>query len=113
MDRGDRRTEILWDKLNAYVEAIHAKGSQGFSVFDAVALVAHGEPPFDISFASKDAHDEESYKRLAKLAADLGRTHKVVGTGAPLLLVGREEFSFRWQGNSSKPSSLSERRSTS
>ena len=107
-DRASGSTEEKWvevteelklsrDKLNAYVEALHAKGTQGFSVFDAVALVAQGEPPLEISFASKDAHDEESYKRLAKLAADLGRTHGVVGTGPPLLLVRREEFSFRWQ----------------
>ena len=107
-DRASGGTEEKWvevteelklsrDKLNAYVEALHARGTQGFSVFDAVALVAPGEPPLEISFASKDAHDEESYKRLAKLAADLGRTHGVVGTGPPLLLVRREEFSFRWQ----------------
>ena len=86
------------DKLNAYVEALHAKGSQGFSVFDAVALVASGEQlPFELSFASKDAHDEESYKRLAKLAADLGRTRAAVGFGCSLSLVRCEEFSFRWQ----------------
>ena len=86
------------DRLNAYVEALHAKGSQGFSAFEAVALATQGEPPFKISFASKDAHDERSYKRLTKLAADLGRTHGEVGTSPPLRLVGREEFSFQWQG---------------
>ena len=30
------------DRLNAYVEALHAKGAQGFSVFDAVASVVPG-----------------------------------------------------------------------
>ena len=86
------------DRLNAYVEALHAKGAQGFSVFDAVASVAPGAPPFEISFASKDAHDGESYKRLVNLAADLGRTHTVVRSGPPLSLIRRKEFSFRWQG---------------
>ena len=85
------------DKLNAYVEALHAKGAQGFSVFDAVASVAQDEPPFKISFESKDAHDEESYKRLVTLAADLGRTHAVVGTGPPLSLIRGEDWSFRWE----------------
>ena len=86
------------DRLNAYVEALHAKGAQGFSVFDAVASVAPGASSFEISFASKDAHDEESYKRLVNLAADLGRMHAVVGAGPPLSLIRRKEFSYGWQG---------------
>ena len=107
-DRASGGTEEKWvevteelklsrDKLNAYVEALHAKGAQGFSVFDAVASVAQDEPPFKISFESKDAHDEESYKRLVTLAADLGRTHAVVGTGPPLSLIRGEDWSFRWE----------------
>ena len=107
-DRASGGTEEKWievtedlrvsrDRLNAYVEALHAKGSQGFSVFDAVASVARGEPSFKISFASKDAHDEGSYKHLMNLAADLGRTHAVVGSGPPLSLIRGEEWSFRWE----------------
>ncbi len=94
-----RRLRLSRDQLNAYVEALHAKGSQGFSAFEAVALIARDAPPsFRISFASRDAHDEQSYERLAQLAADLGRTHEVARAGPPLGLVEREEFSFRWQG---------------
>ena len=85
------------DQLNGYVEALHAKGSQGFSVFDAVASVAQGEPPFEVSFESKDAHDKESYKRLLNLASELGRMHAVVGTGPPLSLVCRKEWSYQWE----------------
>ena len=107
-DRASGGTEKKWievtedlrlsrDRLNAYVEALHSKGAQGFSVFDAVASVAPGEPPFEISFASKDAHDEESYKHLVNLAADLGRTYTVVGTGPPLSLIRGEEWSFQWE----------------
>ncbi len=109
-DRASGDTEEKWievtedlrlsrDQLNAYVEALHAKGSQGFSVFEAIASVASGEPPFEISFASKDAHDEESYKRLVSLAADLGRIHAVVGVGTPLSLVRSEDWSFRWEAD--------------
>ena len=107
-DRASGGTEEKWievteelrlsrDQLNAYVEALHAKGSQGFSVFDAISSVAAGEPPFEISFGSKDAHDEESYKRLLNLAADLGRTYAVVGTGPSLSLIRGEEWSFQWE----------------
>ena len=87
------------DQLNAYVTALHAKGAQGISVFDAIASAVQGEAHFEVSFASKDAHDEESYKRLANLAAELGRTHAVVGTGPPLSLIRGEEWSFRWEAD--------------
>lgn len=107
-DRASRGTEEKWievteslrvsrDRLNAYVEALHTKGPQGFSVFDAVASVAVGEPPFEISFASKDAHDEQSYRHLVNLATDLGRTYAVVGTGPPLSLIRGKEWSFQWE----------------
>ena len=107
-DRASGGTEKRWievtedlrlsrDQLNAYVRALHAKGSQGFSVFDAVASVAQSEQPFQLSFESKDAHDEESYKRLLNLAIDLGRTHDVVGTGPPLSFVRSAEWSFQWE----------------
>ena len=85
------------DRLNAYVDALHAKGSQGFSVFDAVGRVASGTPPFEISYPTRDAHDEASYKRLVTLAAELGRTYAVVGTGPALRLIGTEEWSYRWE----------------
>ena len=87
------------DRLNAYVEALHAKGSQGFSVFDAVGRTASGAPPFEISYPSKDAHDQASYKRLVTLAADLGQTYAVVGAGPALRLIGTEEWSYRWEAD--------------
>ena len=107
-DRASGGTEVTWievtedlrlsrDQLNAYVEALHAKGSQGLSVFDAVASVARSNPPFEISFASKDTHDGASYKRLVNLASDLGRMHAVVGTGPPLSLIRGKEWSFQWE----------------
>ena len=85
------------DRLNAYVMALHAKHSQGFSVFDAVGRVADGGAPFEISYASRDAHDEESYKRLVTLAAELGRTYAVVAEGPALSLIRTEEWSYRWE----------------
>ena len=89
--------QLSRDRLNAYVEALHAKGSQGFSVFDAVGRAASGKAPFELEFDSKDAHDEESYKRLVTLAVDLGRTYAVVGTGPPLSLIRGEDWSYRWE----------------
>ena len=107
-DRASGGTEEKWievteelrlsrDQLNAYVEALHAKGSQGISVFDAISSVAAREPSFNVAFGSKDAHDEERYKHLVNLAADLGRTYAVVGTGPSLSPIRRKEFSYRWE----------------
>ena len=89
--------KVSRDRLNAYVAALHAKGSQGFSVFDAIGRAASGEAPFKLKYASKDAHDEESYKRLVSLVDDLDRTHAVVRNGPPLSLVRGEKWSFRWE----------------
>jgi len=88
---------ISRDRLNGYVQALHAKGSQGFSVFEAVARVASGKAPFEISFASKDAHDEDSYRDLVSVATQLGQTHAVVGKGPALHLVRGEQWSFKWE----------------
>lgn len=107
-DRSSGATEEGWiqvtedlklsrDHLNAYVQALHAKGTQGFSVFDAVARVASGEAPFKIFFDSKDAHDVESYRHLVSLAAELGRTHAAVGSGPALSFVHSEHWSFKWE----------------
>ena len=85
------------DRLNAYVEALHTKGSQGFSVFDAVGRVATGEASPKISYASKDAHDEKSYARLVTLAVELGQTYVVVGNKPALSLIRAEEWSYRWE----------------
>ena len=107
-DRASGSTEEQWlevtdelrlsrDRLNAYVKALHAKHSQGFSVFDAVGRVADGEASFEISYASRNAHDSESYRRLAALAAELGRTYAVVAEGPALSLIRTEEWSYRWE----------------
>ena len=86
------------DRLNAYVEALHAKGSQGFSVFTAIGRVATGDGTgFTVSFPSKDAHDEESYRRLADLAGETARVHEIAGNGPALSLVENEEWSHQWQ----------------
>ena len=107
-DRASGSTEKQWievaeelkvsrDRLNAYVEALHTKGSQGFSVFDAVGRIPGGITPFEVTYASKDAHDEESYKHLVTLAGELGQTFAVVSNGPPLELICSETWSFQWQ----------------
>ena len=85
------------DQLNDYVQALHAKGSHGFSVFEAVGRAVRGDAPFELSFPSKDAHDVASYRRLVSLAAETARVHAIASQGPPLSLVGNSEWSFQWQ----------------
>ena len=88
------------DRLNAYVQALHATGTQGFSVFAAIGRVAKGgDAGFEMSFPSKDAHDVESYKRLVDLAGETARVHAIADQGPVLALVEKEEWSYGWEGH--------------
>ncbi|MEM6942378.1 MAG: DUF4011 domain-containing protein [Pseudomonadota bacterium] len=90
--------EVRRDELNAYVEALHAPGSHGRSVFDAIGVVVAGpEAPFELSFAGPGAHDEESFRGLLALAERLGRAWEVIGGARGLDLVGEADWSFGWQ----------------
>ena len=85
------------DRLNAYVQALHTPGSQGFSVFKAIGRLAAGDDCFEVSYSSKNAHDEQSYRRLVTLAGETERIHGVAGKGPALPLVEIEEWSYQWE----------------
>ena len=86
------------DRLNAYVQALHAPGSQGFSVFEAITRVANGgDDSLEVSYSSKDAHDKESYRRLVTLAGETARIHRIAANGPALALVEVDEWSYQWE----------------
>lgn len=88
---------VTRDQLNAYVRALHRKGTQGFSVYDAVGRAAKVEVPFRLSFDNKDAHDAETYAHLKNLSEAVGRCHEIVADRPALPLVQAEQWSFGWQ----------------
>lgn len=97
---------ISRDQLNAYVAALHRRGTQGFSVFEAIGQVMGADvpQPFALAFAGKDCHDEGSWHALRELAAELGQRHAIVAdlladpaAGKALALVDAGEWSFGWQ----------------
>ncbi|MGH1370060.1 MAG: DUF4011 domain-containing protein [Maritimibacter sp.] len=107
-DRQGRVSETEWiqvtddlsitrTQLNDYVAALHRKGTQGFSVYEAVGQAARTEVSFELSFDNKDAHDAESYAHLRALAEAVGRRYQIVRDRPALPLVGAEEWSFGWQ----------------
>ncbi|HWL55816.1 MAG TPA: DUF4011 domain-containing protein [Paracoccus sp. (in: a-proteobacteria)] len=88
------------DELNAYVEALHRPGTQGFSVFQAIGKVVGGPRPPMLRFAGKDCHDGESWSRLCMLARNLGQRHAIVADldpAGPLALLQPAEWSYAWQ----------------
>lgn len=85
------------DQLNDYVAALHKPGKQGFSVFQAIGSLAENKSKLCVSFASKDAHDEESYKNLIRLAGEVQRTHDVIADAPSFPSVAISDWSFAWQ----------------
>ncbi|WP_417208483.1 DUF3320 domain-containing protein [Antarctobacter sp.] len=88
---------ITRTQLNEYVAALHRRGRQGFSVYDAVGYAARADVPFRLFFDNKDTHDAESYAHLRSLAEAVGRCHEIVRDRPALPLVGADEWSFGWQ----------------
>lgn len=88
---------VTRDQLNAYVAALHERGTQGFSIFQAIGETTGEMPPFRLSFQNKDAHDSESYARLRGIAESLGRCHEIIEERQPLPLIQADDWSFAWQ----------------
>lgn len=84
-------------ELNAYVEALHRKGTQGFNVYQGIGCITSGHPAFNLSFDNMNAHDPESYAHLLRISETLGRCHEVVQNRLALDLVAAENWSFGWQ----------------
>ena len=91
------RLQVDRDKLNAYVEALHKKGSHGYSVFEAIGIVASTKDVFKLAFKSMEAHDATTYAKLEEIASDAARTYPVVKECTSLQSISNEEWSFSWQ----------------
>ncbi|GHC15488.1 DNA helicase [Kushneria pakistanensis] len=107
-ERATRGSEAEWikvtddlsitrDQLNTYVAALHKKGTQGFSVFEAIGEASGEAQPFSLFFANKDAHDADSYARLKKLAEALGRCNEIIAERKTFPLIQASDWSFGWQ----------------
>ncbi len=88
---------IARDTLNSYVRALHAPGTQGFSVFRAIGWLAAAPAGLTLRFGNKDAHDAASFARLEQIAGELSRTHRVAGEGPALHLVASGDWSHAWE----------------
>ena len=89
--------EVRRDELNHYVAALHHAGSHGFSIFDAIGRVAGETVTFDLSFASHDSHDRDSYRDLENLAERAGLAFSAVAECQVWAWVNHTEWSHGWQ----------------
>lgn len=108
-DRATRGSQAEWvkitgdlkihrDQLNAYVAALHKKGSHGFSVFEAIGETARAPNHFKLSFQTMEAHDAVSFGELADLADEVGRTYAAAGDCTAFSFVTHEDWSYGWEG---------------
>ena len=109
-DRAAKASESEWirvtddlrihrDQLNEYVAALHAQGTHGRSVFDAIGIVAGGQnPTFSLKFTGPDAHDRAAYDGLTDAVREAARTYQVVEGLTGLGSITRKDWSHAWQG---------------
>ena len=85
------------DKLNAYVDALHAPGSHGHSVFEAIGRAAGREPIAELSFARVDAHDAESFTDLLETFRRAALTFEFVQGCESFASIDHTDWSHSWQ----------------
>ncbi|AZC90060.1 DNA helicase-related protein [Pseudomonas chlororaphis subsp. piscium] len=98
-----QRLASIRDSLNIYVERLHRRHRNGYSIYDAIGVVTSGtdEPVAPLGWASPDVHDQKAILELRELGDRLEVNAQAVGygqlTGNALSAVGQAEWSPHWQ----------------
>jgi very-short-patch-repair endonuclease len=95
----NERLRVHRDRLNAYVEALHRRYPNGWTPYLAlgIALKSSDAAAPDLSWAERDAHDAETLRTLAELAAEAGLVFASVERHPALDLVDAPDWSSGWQ----------------
>lgn len=97
------RLQVLREGLNTYVERLHQRYTNGYSIYHAIGVVCGGVSiePMNMSWSSPHAHTREDMITLRELSDRLEVNAQAIGYGAlsthPLGLVGQGEWSPSWQ----------------
>jgi very-short-patch-repair endonuclease len=97
------RLQLLRDGLNTYVERLHRRYPNGYSIFDAIGLVCSGIEiaVATVSWTSPHVHSRENLVVFRELADRLEVNAQAIGYSAlmshPLEIVGQGEWSPSWQ----------------
>ncbi|XRA83939.1 DUF3320 domain-containing protein [Pseudomonas putida] len=98
-----QRLATLRDSLNIYVERLHRRHRNGYSIYDAIGTVTSGgdEAVAPVGWASPDTHDQKAMLELRELGDRLEVNAQAVGysllAGNALSAVGQAEWSPHWQ----------------
>ncbi|MDI1349850.1 DUF4011 domain-containing protein [Aquabacterium sp.] len=91
------------DELNAYVERLHHRHSNGRSIYEAIGIVVDGAdiPALPFSWATHAAHTDKDTELLREVVDRLEVNALAVGPQAlasgPLMEVGHADWSPSWQ----------------
>lgn len=98
-----RQLGRLREQLSAYVQRLHHRHGNGWTVYRAIGAVSGGQalPALDFGWPASDAHDDAAMARLRELAARLRANAQALGThqlqNGPLATVHTRDWSVRWQ----------------
>lgn len=91
------------DELNAYVERLHHRHSNGRSIYEAIGMVVDGAdvPVLSFSWATHSAHTDKDTELLREVTDRLEVNALAVGhqalSSGPLVEVGHSDWSPSWQ----------------
>lgn len=97
------RLQGLRDGLNTYVERLHQRYPNGYSIFEAIGLVCSGTEisAINLSWSSPHAHSRENLIAFRELADRLEVNAQAIGYSAimshPLEALGQGDWSPSWQ----------------
>lgn len=97
------RLAELRENLNIYVERLHRRHRNGYSIYDAIGAVTSGtdEPVASLAWSSPDVHDRKDMLAIRELGDRLEVNAQAVGYAHlarnPLSPVGQSEWSTQWQ----------------
>lgn len=98
-----RQLSQVREQLSTYVERLHHRHGNGWTIFKAIGCVVGGEalPNLQFSWASPRAHDEAALAALRNVAGRLQANAAAVGPdqllNGPLVPVHVTEWSAKWQ----------------
>lgn len=97
------RLQALREGLNTYVERLHQRYTNGYSIYHAIGVVCGGAAitPMNMSWSSPLAHTREDMAALRELSDRLEVNAQAIGysvlSSHPLSLVCQGEWSPSWQ----------------
>lgn len=91
------------DQLSSYVTRLHARHTNGLTIFQAIGTVVSGQslPELDLSWGSSKAHDAQALGGMREIAGRLSVNASAVGAAnlasGPLSQIYARDWSVRWQ----------------